>query len=81
MWQDGAAMEHLKNILAGVGDVLMAFGTAPAYRYPQAGERSIDARRIQGDVAAVGGRLRNRADRELKGRRGKISVCEARNAT
>jgi hypothetical protein len=66
-------MEHLKNFLIGVGDVLTAFGTAPSYRYPQPGDRLKDAQRIGGDWKTVGKDMKKTIDREKRERHGAIN--------
>jgi len=60
-------MQHLKNILFGVGDVLAAFGTAPSYRYPQPGDRRKDAAKISGDWRTVGQDMRKSIKRDKDG--------------
>jgi hypothetical protein len=47
-------MDHFRNFLSGVGQVLAAFGAAPAYRYPTAGDHARDLELIGGDMGAVG---------------------------
>jgi hypothetical protein len=47
-------MEHLKNWLLGVGEVLTAFGTAPEYQYPKAGEMTEDKKKLRQDLVVVG---------------------------
>jgi hypothetical protein len=69
-------VEHLKNILAGVGDVLLAFGTAPQYRYPTVGERAKDVDQLNGDFSVVGKRLKGKAERALREAHGKADNRE-----
>ncbi|WP_143694857.1 hypothetical protein [Variovorax sp. JS1663] len=66
-------MEHLKNFLMGVGDVLSAFGTAPQYRYPKPGDRRLDAERIAGDWRLVGKDMEKTIEREKRERSGAIN--------
>jgi hypothetical protein len=56
-------MDHLKNILLGMGEVLTAFGTAPEYKYPKIGDRSADKQRMRRDLAIVGNDMRTAATR------------------
>ncbi|WP_137895009.1 hypothetical protein [Ramlibacter sp. 2FC] len=58
-------MNHLLNILAGVGQVINALGSAPQYRYPQVGDRRMDAKNIAGGFVTVGRDLKKKADKEL----------------
>lgn len=64
-------MEHLKNILVGMGEALLAFGTAPGYHYPKIGDRAKDARKLHRDFITVGSYMRaptNKALREADGK-------------
>ncbi len=57
-------MQHLLNILEGVGQALNALGASPPYRYPEVGDRMRDQHRIAGDMIVVGRRLRKNVKRE-----------------
>jgi hypothetical protein len=66
-------MEHLRNLIIGVGDVLSAFGTAPEYRYPSPGDRIADTRNIVGDIKRVGVDMKKAATKALReDQRGKV---------
>ncbi|OAK66916.1 hypothetical protein A3K87_05060 [Variovorax paradoxus] len=65
-------MQHLINILAGVGDVLAAFGTAPSYQYPKVGDRSRDVKKIGGDWQTVGRDMKKALDKEQRDKDGKV---------
>lgn len=70
-------MNHLLNILSGVGQVMNAFG-APvrSYHYPKVGDRAMDTRHIRGDVRVVGSRLTGQTEKALKGSSsGKVNDC------
>ena len=60
-------MDHLKNILLGVGEVLTAFGTAPAYKYPKTGDRSVDNQALRKNITTVAGDMRIAATRVVRG--------------
>lgn len=64
-------MDHLRNFLSGVGQVLAAFGSAPAYRYPTAGDRARDLDLIGGDMGAVGRDMKKQASRAISSTHGK----------
>jgi hypothetical protein len=63
-------MEHLRNLIIGVGDVLSAFGTAPKYRYPSPGDRTADMRNIAGDIKRVGFDMKKAATKALREEQG-----------
>jgi hypothetical protein len=65
-------MEHLKNLLIGVGNVLTAFGTTPQYRYPQIGDRVADMRNVRTDGLKVAKRLGLKTAQALKETHGKV---------
>ena len=58
-------MQHLLNLLAGLGESLGALGSAPQYSYPQRGDRRADAAAIRGDFRQVGDDLDKTARRAL----------------
>ena len=60
-------MEHLRNILVGVGEVLSVFGTAPQYKVPKMGDRRVDAQRIGSDWRKVGAYMAKALEREQHG--------------
>ncbi len=68
-------MEHLKNILTGVGNVLAAFGTAPSYRYPEVGDRLRDAQQISGDWVRVGTAMNTTLTKEKSIQDGSVNDC------
>lgn len=65
-------MDHLKNFLLGIGDVLTAFGTAPNYKYPGMGDRAIDNQKMRRDMAAVSADMNIAAARVVRGTNVKI---------
>lgn len=69
-------MQHLLNILEGVGQALNALGTSPQYRYPEVGDRVRDQHRIAGDMMIVGRRLRKNVKKEQdRVRDGEVKDC------
>ncbi|MFM2056064.1 MAG: hypothetical protein RLY71_449 [Pseudomonadota bacterium] len=58
-------MQHLLNLLAGLGESLGALGSAPQYRYPRLGDRRADLDHLRSDMGRVGQDLRNTAKRAL----------------
>jgi hypothetical protein len=51
-------MNHLKNILVGLGSVMNPFGAYPDYKVPERGDTQKDVYAIAGDFKAVGKDLR-----------------------
>ena len=58
-------MNHFLNVLAGFGSAINPFGTAPEYKLPKIGDRSVDAERIASDFKVVGKRLEKKTTTAL----------------
>jgi hypothetical protein len=67
----GHAMNHLKNILVGLGSVMNPFGTYPDYKIPQRGDTHKDLSSIAGDFKNVGNDLRGSTTKASRGEYGK----------
>lgn len=60
-------VEHLKNFLMGMGETLTAFGAAPQYQYPKAGEMSADTKKLRQDFTIVGENMTVAATKAVRG--------------
>lgn len=63
-------MNHLKEILLGIGSAMNAFGTHPNYQRPERGEIGRDLAAISGDMRVVGEDLRRTSEKTAKGSNG-----------
>jgi hypothetical protein len=64
-------MNHLRHFLLGIGQALTAFGSAPQYRYPSAGDRARDLEMLGADMRAVGRDMKKPASTALNQAHGK----------
>lgn len=63
-------MNHLKNILTGLGAVMNPFGTVPEYHRPARGDRARDMQSIAKDMRTVGRDMRGVIAKVPKGEHG-----------
>lgn len=67
------AMKHLLSMLAGVGAALNAFGTAPEYDRPRAGDQARDFAVVGADMRRVTARVERTSRRALTGAHGRAN--------